>query len=394
MSSKAGFKINCRTAWVFDFHTRSSLFQDFIYIYLPLPLLKMRILQLVSRFDFGGAENHVRELCSELVANNHEVILITRKGRQKELLDKRVIFIQLPLFVRNLILTQAAIIVYLLLRYKIDVIHAHQRLPVISACMAGFIARVPVVATVHGRVRHDLRSAIARKQTSRIIFVSNQVLTISRYYETLKHKSVVIPNGIPIPKAPATVLPFTIGYYSRIDTRHFEVIKYLVSAVEQLKDEFPEIKLLLVGDGNKVENLKRLIDETNKKLNAEVIRFKGFIEKLDDCIELPELVVGVGRTAIEALTRGASVISVNFKRMGDIITMGNYGDYAKNNFVNIAGTQPTPQRILNQIKLYFEKRDTYRAETHVLAQKVKEEFCISNTTEKVIEIYSSISKKA
>lgn len=227
----------------------------------------MQILQLVTRFDFGGADNHVRLICNELVVNNYEVILITGKGRQKELLDKRVIFIQLPSFISKLIPVQVAIIVYLLLRYKIDVIHAHQRLSIISACMAGFIARVPVVATVHGRVRHDLRSAIARRFTSRIIFVSNQVLTISRHYETIKHKSVVIPNGIPIPKAPATVLPFTIGYFSRIDTRHFEVIKCLVSAVEQLKDELPEIKLLLIGDGNMVENLKRLIDETNQKLS-------------------------------------------------------------------------------------------------------------------------------
>ena len=354
----------------------------------------MRILQLVTRFDFGGAENHVRELCNELVANNHEVILITRKGRQKELLDKRVIFIQLPSLISNLILIQAAIIVYLLLRYKIDVIHAHQRLPIISACLAGFITRAPVLATVHGRVRHDLRSVIARKLTSRIIFVSSQVLTISRHYGTIKHKSIIIPNGIPIPKALAAVQPFTIGYYSRIDTRHFEVIKYLVSADEKLKDELPKIKLMLVGDGNEVENLKRLIDETNIKLNADVISFKGFIEKLDDCNELPELVVGVGRTAIEALARDASVIPVNYKRMGNIITLSNYGYYAKNNFVNITGTPPTLQNVYTQLKLYFEKRDTYRAETLVLAQKVKEEFCISKTTERIIGIYSSISKKA
>ncbi|MBC7124472.1 MAG: hypothetical protein H5T24_02495, partial [Bacteroidales bacterium] len=76
----------------------------------------MRILQLVTRFDFGGAENHVRELCNELAACNHQVILLSRKGRQNELLDKRVLFIHLPSFVRNLILTKVVIIAYLLLR--------------------------------------------------------------------------------------------------------------------------------------------------------------------------------------------------------------------------------------------------------------------------------------
>lgn len=352
----------------------------------------MRILQLVTRFDFGGAENHVRELCNELAASNHQVILLSRKGRQNELLDKRVKFIQLPSFVRNLILTQVVIIAYLLLRCKIDVIHAHQRLPIISACIAGFILRVPVVATVHGRVRHDLRSAIARRFTSRIIFVSNQVLTISRHYGTIKHKSVVIPNGIPIPQKLPDLEPYTIGYFSRIDERHFEVIKNLILAVAKLKTYYPNARLLLLGDGKEVEKLKLLIYEANSKLNEEAIQYRGFVKNLENIGIFPELLFGVGRTAIEGLARGANLISVNYKRMGEIVTLSNYEQYALNNFVNVTGLPPTQEKIFNQLKNYYEKRDSYRSQAPALAQRIENDFGINKTTNRIIEVYSSTLK--
>jgi len=349
----------------------------------------MRILQLVTRFDFGGAENHVRELCNELVANNHQVILVSRNGRQKELLDNRVVFKPLPLPVSNLILTQVVIILYHLLRYKIDVIHAHQRLPIISACIAGFILKVPVVVTVHGRVRHDLRSVIARKFASKIIFVSNQVLTISRHFESIKHKSVVIPNGIPIPQKSPEIEPYTIGYFSRIDERHLEVIKNLVLAVEELKADYPNVRLMIMGDGKEVERLKLLIFETNSKFNQEVILYKGFVKSLENWSFFPELLFGVGRVAIEGLARRANLISVNYKRMGEIVTLSNYEQYALNNFVNVAGLPPTQEKIYNQFKIYYEQREVYRSQAPTLALKIENDFGINKTTNRIIEVYSS-----
>ena len=63
----------------------------------------------------------------------------------------------------------------------------------------------------------------------------------------------------------------------------------------------------------------------------------GFISKLEIDEFFPELVLGVGRVAIEALARGANVISVNSKRMGHIVAPPNYNEYAINNFVHIHG---------------------------------------------------------
>ncbi len=352
----------------------------------------MRILQLVTRFEFGGAENHVRELCNELAASNHQVILLSRKGRQNELLDKRVKFIQLPSFVSYLILTKVVIIVYLLLRHKIDVIHAHQRLPIISACIGGFILRVPVVATVHGRVRHDLRSIVAKKLTSKIIFVRNQAISNLDRFRSIQNKSVYIPNGIPIPKKLPLIETNTIGYICRIDKRHFRVIKLLILACEKLKLSQPTIKLLLIGDGNNVEELKELINKTNLKFESTAIEYLGFVRNIDLLNSFPELILGVGRVAIEGLIRGATVISIKNNKMGRIITPSNYDDYAFTNFIKIDGCVPTEESIYNELKLYFERRNEYRKNTSILAARIENDFGISKTTNRIIEVYSSTLK--
>jgi glycosyltransferase involved in cell wall biosynthesis len=351
----------------------------------------MRILQLVTRFDFGGAENHVRELCNELVANNHQVILVSRNGGQKELLDNRVVFIPIPSLVSNLILAQAILIVYLNFRHKIDVIHAHQRLSIITACLAGFISRVPVVATVHGRVKHDLRSPIARKLASKIIFVRYQALSNLDRFKTIKPKSIYIPNGIVKPKIKPNFKSNVIGYISRIDKRHFEIIKLLIQATEKIKRENPAIKLMLIGDGEKVEELKALVNETNLKFNDKAIVYLGFVKDIDLLNSFPELIFGVGRVAIEGLIRGANVISLKSNRMGRVITLSNYKKYIITNFIEIDGISPTLETIYNELKLYYQKRDEYRTEAPTLALKIENDFNIGKTTQRIIEVYSTVS---
>ncbi|MDI3527517.1 MAG: hypothetical protein PWR03_1700 [Tenuifilum sp.] len=350
----------------------------------------MRILHLISRFDFGGAENHVRELCNEQIALNHEVILATRNGRQIELLDKRVKFIRIHALLSNLILSQVILAIYIILRYRVNIIHGHQRLPIFAACIAGLLTGVPVIATVHGRVRHDLRSVLVRKLVKRIIFVSSRVLTVSRHYRSIKHKSAVIPNGIPLPVKLPDIKPFTIGYFSRIDSRHFEVIMHLVSAIELLNVKYPNLTLELYGDGDEMAKLILLADEENRKLKRKAIHCKGFIETMDSLNSFPELVLGVGRVAIEALARGASVIPVNYKRMGEIVNENNYEWYAKNNFVNINGQPPSQEAIYTHLNGYFEKNNEYRKTTQLLSQKINSDFCINKIAAETINIYKSL----
>lgn len=350
----------------------------------------MRILQVINRFDFGGAENHIRELCNEQVAMDHQVILVARNGRQRPLLDKRVQFCEVPKWMGKLMLVNAMLVAFLALKYKVSVIHAHQRLPILSACLAGTLLHIPVVVTVHGRVKYDIRSFLSRKLSTRIICVSRQSLTVASCYETIKHKSVVIPNGIPIPKKAPVLEPYTIGYISRMDDRHSEVIRHLIEAVEQLKSEYPQLKLKLMGDGKGATKLKPIVEAANLRMNSDTIQFKGFINNLEQSNTYPELILGVGRVAIEALARHSNLISVNCKRTGALITPENFEEYAINNFVNVHGIPPTTETLYQHVKTYLTNRDAHRTMATTVSSRVINEFNIRRTTTDIVSLYSSL----
>jgi len=349
----------------------------------------LKVLQLINRFDFGGAENHVRELCNELAHQNINVFLATEYGRQKALLNQRVNFIKTSMLTRTMLIPQVISIAYTVIKYRIDVINAHQRLPIISACLAGFLLRVPVVATVHGRVRHDLRSFLARRMTSKIVFVSKRVLTVSKHYKQLYGKSLIIPNGIPLSNRNPKIAPLSIGYISRIDTQHTSVIERLTLAVESLKNDYPDITLTIYGDGKKLSKVVEMANEINNPIGSPTIYVKGYSNFMDEEL-LPELIVGAGRVAIEAILQGISVLSVTPKRMGDIITPTNYRWHAENNFININGEPSTINVLYSKIKDHIKNRQYYRNCSAELQNSAAGDFGITKTTTHLVELYSTL----
>lgn len=352
----------------------------------------MRVLQVITRFDFGGAENYVRELSNELANQGCEVFVFSKYGRQVSLLDPSVRFIN-AYFYSRLILTQAFNLVRIIRKHKIDVVHAHQRFPIISACIAGLLTRTPVVATVHGRVRHDLRSKLSRKIPTRFIFVSDRVLTVSKYYNELIHKSVIIHNGIPRPTINYKFTPNSIGYISRIDSKHSNVLVQLINVVTSLSVDIPGISLSIYGDGDYLEKIQELANENNQRLGYGAVMVHGYVESLSVAIEVPELVLGVGRVAIESAYKGCSVISVNNKRMGHLISSENYQFYRTNNFVDINGDPPTKELLYTEISKFFRNKDKNRLQSMALIQQFHDDFDIEVITRQVINIYSESIKR-
>lgn len=77
--------------------------------------------------------------------------------------------------------------------------------------------------------------------------------------------------------------------------------------------------------------------------------------------------------------------------MGRVITLSNYKKYIITNFIEIDGISPTLETIYNELKLYYQKRDEYRTEAPTLALKIENDFNIGKTTQRIIEVYSTVS---
>lgn len=93
-------------------------------------------------------------------------------------------------------------------------------------------------------------------------------------------------------------------------------VELLVRAVQILKTEIPDIKVLIIGDGPERRRLERLSEELNLVENVD---FKGFLDEYEAVIShmkasrvfvLPSIREGFGITALEANASGIPVVTV------------------------------------------------------------------------------------
>ncbi|MEI6049468.1 MAG: glycosyltransferase family 4 protein [Bacteroidota bacterium] len=335
---------------------------------------KMRILHLIKNFDFGGAENHVRELANSLDELGHNVYIIAGKGRQVSCLNKgvRFFFLQLKDILMPL---QIIFICYISIKNKIQIIHAHQRLSILMACIAGIITGIPVVVTVHGRTRYDMRSWISRRYSRKIIFVSRYIFEASERYKGIINKSVIIPNWISISGNQSVKLPYSITYISRIDKKHSTIILMMIrKIIYSLVSKFPLITFNIIGEGDYLSEIREEARRLNIELEREVCIVHGFVPVVEDIIQRSVLVMGVGRVVLEAMACGVPVLSINQKRMGTLISTENYSFYKNTNFVAVEHQAPDEKSLTDLLDNFFTNLRFWQKESLILQKYVNEDF--------------------
>jgi glycosyltransferase involved in cell wall biosynthesis len=283
---------------------------------------------------------------------------------------------------------QVILICWLTVRYRIDIMHSHKRLAILQASLAGRIMNVPVVATVHGRPRYDMRSRLSRRMTDRIIFVSAKTFEANRYNEFFTSKSVLIHNGVRICNNQGTRNHNTMLYVCRIDKKHASVISMLITNVlPGIIRNFPNVTFEIVGDGKFLEDLKKEAGILNREHNREVCRFHGYLNDVRPVVNRSGIVMGVGRVALEALSCSVPVISLNRMFLGQIITKDNYEFYRLNNFVAIDNEEPDPVKLTGILNDYLRDPLYWHNEAKEIRKSVEENLSIEKITSDIKVLY-------
>jgi glycosyltransferase involved in cell wall biosynthesis len=351
----------------------------------------MRILHIIKKFDFGGAENYLCDLANSLNKSGNKIYIIARPGRQRLKLNKNITFI--PIWLKDLFLPFILLyICYLVKRNKIQLIHAHQRFPMFIATIAGKICKIPVVATIHGTATYDLGSKFVRKHSSKIIFVSEYVKNIANKFPEIHQKKVLIPNGVSINVNKNIIRDNgQIIYLSRIDRHHSEVILLIIHKIlPDLLKEFPFLSFHIIGEGRYLGKVKEEVEKFNFESKKEICFIKGYQADVNFMIQQADLVLGVGRVAIEALANGTSVISVNKKRMGALLTMDNLNFYLENNFVAVGNHPPIKDNLLFQLRNFFKNKSYFQEQTYLIQKNIDHKLNISNTASQIEIIYKEL----
>jgi glycosyltransferase involved in cell wall biosynthesis len=235
---------------------------------------------------------------------------------------------------------------------NIDVIHCHQYTPWVYGSIASVGLRTKVIFTEHGRFYPD-SSSWKRKVINPILsFFTEHITAISKAtkkalvdYEFLSvDKIMVIYNGIKaLPEADEIEkrnlkrelliedYDIVLGTVARLDPiKNHEM---MVNAFSEIIVKNPNVKLIIVGDGDLLTNLK----EQCSKLNiVDKVIFTGYIVKpsiyihIFDIFLLPSFSEGTSMTLLEALSAGKPCIVTDAGGNAEIICNGSNGIVTEN----------------------------------------------------------------
>ncbi len=114
---------------------------------------KLKVLQVIPKLGYGGAETGCYDIAHYLPENNVGSYLITSGGELLKFIDKKKVkVIRLPVQSKNpiLILLNSIIISIIILLSGINIVHARSRAPAWSCLIATKITRRKFVTTFHG----------------------------------------------------------------------------------------------------------------------------------------------------------------------------------------------------------------------------------------------------
>ena len=170
---------------------------------------KIKILQVIPRLGYGGAETGCFDLAHYLSENNCSSFVITSGGELiKYINKKKVKVIRLPVHSKNplTILFNSMALIFIIFFYNISIVHARSRAPAWSCFLATKITGRKFVTTFHGT--YNFNSKIKKTYNS-VMVKSNLIIAGSNFifshiknnysdYLNIKNKLLVIFRGINI----------------------------------------------------------------------------------------------------------------------------------------------------------------------------------------------------
>ena len=168
---------------------------------------KLKVLQVIPKLGYGGAETGCYDLAHFLPENNCSSYIVTSGGDLLKFIDhKKVKLIKLPVHSKNpfLMLFNSIALIFIILFHNISIVHARSRAPAWSCLIATKITRRKFVTTFHGT--YNFKNSIKKLYNS-VMVRSNLTIAGSNFifshikknyskYLNLKKKFLVIFRGI------------------------------------------------------------------------------------------------------------------------------------------------------------------------------------------------------
>ena len=310
---------------------------------------KIKILHITFNMGIGGTEQVIRQIIenSDHAKFTHEILCIDgmvgslglelkAKGIHVECTERKPgTDFKLIFFIRRLIK-----------KNKIDVLHCHQYTPYFYGVLAAVGLKARVIFTEHGRFFPDRHHFKRRFINPLLVMITDHIIAISKstaeavaeYEYVQRNKIEVIYNGISeidTKKMNREALLDTLGL--EVDCRYIGTISRLepiknqammINAFYKVKQKFVDLKLVLIGDGAKMQDLKNLAISLG--IEQDVI-FTGFLDNpqcyitLFDIFLLSSFSEGASMTLLEAMSLSKPCVVTNVGGNPEIVIHNETG---------------------------------------------------------------------
>ena len=272
---------------------------------------KIKVLQVIPRLGFGGAETGCYDLAHFLPEQGCKSYIVTSGGELlKYVQKKKVKVFRLPVHSKNpiIILLNSIILFFIILFYNINIVHARSRAPAWSCLFATKLTRRKFVTTFHGsynfknKLKKFYNSVMVRSDL--VIAGSNFIFShindnYAEFISVKKRKLLVIFRGINTSYFNhQKVLPKKINDFSKqyqIDRNKFIILfpgrltnwkgqKLFIEAIKLLSEQenLQSFEAIILGSeqGRNVYKKQLLSMTSHYRLN-KIVKF------IDKCEEMP-----------------------------------------------------------------------------------------------------------
>jgi len=272
---------------------------------------KIKVLQVIPRLGYGGAETGCYDIAHYLPEKNCKSFIITSGGELLRFVKKQKVKVfKLPVHSKNplVMFFNTIVMIFIILFYNINIIHARSRAPAWSCLLATKFTRRKFVTTFHGTYKFNSQlkkfynSVMVRSRL--VIAGSNFIFShINENYEDFfknsKRKLLVIFRGINTsyfnPKKISSIKVDKFLREHKIDRNKFIILfpgrltswkgqKIFIEALKLLneKDNIQPFEAIILGSeqGRNVYKKQLLV-------LVEQYRLQKLIKFIDHCEEMP-----------------------------------------------------------------------------------------------------------
>lgn len=248
-------------------------------------------------------------------------------------------YILVPLF----LISELVSLIYLLRKYRVDVIHAHWVIPqgivAVLACALAVGKKPALVCTSHGTDLLGLHGSMIRWLQKQVISKSDKLTVVSealRSYSNglLKRDDVeVIPMGVDLtenftPSVATKRSDHELLFVGRLVEQ--KGLHFLILALPKILKHHSRVTLTIIGDGTEKENLQRLASSSGV---GERVAFLGAVEnsalkefyRRAVIFVSPSLSEGFGLTFVEAQGCACPVVTTDLPSLRDVVIDGVTG---------------------------------------------------------------------